>query len=70
MVHSKVFKRMLTNKMKEVIRDVIEFPADVLHVILEYLYTGKVTEKTLTIEIVAEALHLLEPLNLQIIEFI
>src|SRR5436190_24208519 len=71
---SEVFKRMLLNGMKETTQDVIEFPefsSDILHVILEYLYTGRVT---LTIEMIAEAYHsadffLLEQLKLQIIEF-
>jgi hypothetical protein len=76
-VRSEVFKQMLLNGMKESTQKVIEFPefsSDVLHVILEYLYTGRVTEQTLKIEIVAEAFHgadyfLLEQLKLQIIEF-
>ncbi|PKK79449.1 hypothetical protein RhiirC2_727236 [Rhizophagus irregularis] len=76
-VRSEVFKRMLLNGMKESSQEVIEFPefsSDVLHVIIEYLYAGKVTEHTLTIEMVAEAFHsadyfLLEQLKLQIIEF-
>src|SRR4051812_2096167 len=57
---SEVFKCMLLNGMKESTQDVIEFSevsSDALHVILEYLYTGRVTEQTLTIEIVAEAFH-------------
>ncbi|PKK79448.1 BTB-domain-containing protein [Rhizophagus irregularis] len=76
-VRSEVFKRMLLNGMKESLQEVIEFPevsSDTLHVILEYLYTGRVTEQTLTIEMVAEAFHgadyfLLEQLKCQIIEF-
>src|SRR5438270_412958 len=67
---------MLLNGMKEVTQDLIfpEISSDILLVILEYLYTEKVTTKTLTIEIVAEAFHgadffLLEQLKLQIIEF-
>ena len=75
-VRSEVFKRMLLNGMKETTQGVIEFPkfsSDILHLILEYLYTGRVTEKTLTNKIVAEAYHgadffLLEQLKLQIIE--
>ncbi|CAB5388185.1 hypothetical protein RhiirA5_347391 [Rhizophagus irregularis] len=51
-----------------------EFSSNTLLVILEYLYTGKVTEKSLIIETVAEAYHcadffLIEQLKLQIIEF-
>ncbi|CAB4440186.1 unnamed protein product [Rhizophagus irregularis] len=77
-VRSVVFKRILLNGVKESTQDVIEFPefsSDILHhVILEYLYTKKVTEQTLTIEIVAEAFHgadcfLLEQLKLRITEF-
>jgi hypothetical protein len=76
-VRSEVFNSMLTNGMKESTQEVIEFPefsSDILHVILEYLYTGRVTEQTLTIEIVAEVFHgadyfLLKQLKLQIIEF-
>ena len=75
---SEVLKRMLLNETKEAIQDVIEFPefsSDILRIILEYLYTGKVTEKTLTTEIVADAFHgadffLLEQLKFQIIEFV
>ncbi|GES82565.1 BTB/POZ protein [Rhizophagus clarus] len=76
-VRSEVFKRMLTNGMKESTQEVIEFPefsSDILCVILEYLYTGSVTEQTLTIEKTAEAFRgadyfLLDQLKLQIIKF-
>jgi hypothetical protein len=76
-VRSEVFKRMLLNGMRETTQDIIEFPefsSDTLHIILEYLYTGKVTEKILTIDTVAESFHcadffLIEQLKLQIIEF-
>ncbi|CAI2170714.1 929_t:CDS:2 [Funneliformis geosporum] len=75
---SEVFRRMLLNEMKESTQEVIEFPefsSKTLHVILEYLYTEKVTEKTLKIDIIAKAFHsadyfLLEQLKLQIIEFV
>ena len=39
---SDVFKRILLSEMKEATQGVIafsEFPSDILHVILEYLYT-------------------------------
>ena len=72
---SELFKRMLTCGMKEATQDVIEFPefsSKTLHVILEYLYTEKLT---LNIQMVAEAFRgtdffLLEKLKLQIIEFV
>ncbi|CAG8513565.1 987_t:CDS:2 [Funneliformis mosseae] len=75
---SEVFRLMLLNEMKEFTQNVIEFPefsSKTLHVILEYLYTGKVTEKTLKIEIIAKAFHsadyfLLDQLKLQITEFV
>ena len=77
MVRSEVFRRILLNEMKESTQNVEfpEFSSKTLHVILEYLYTGKVTEKTLKIEIAANAFHnadyfLLGPLKIQIIEFI
>ncbi|RIA99722.1 concanavalin A-like lectin/glucanase domain-containing protein [Glomus cerebriforme] len=76
-IRSEVFKRLILNEVKETNQDVIEileFSSDILLVILEYLYSEKVTEKTLKIEILAKAFHsanffLLEQLKLQIIEF-
>ena len=56
---SEVFKRMLSSGMKETNQDVIEFKefsSKALKVIVEYLYTGRVTENILTTEIVYEAL--------------
>ncbi|GES82566.1 hypothetical protein GLOIN_2v1696277 [Rhizophagus clarus] len=55
-------------------RVILAFSSGILHIILEYLYTGRVTEQTLTIEVVAEGFHgadyfLLEQLKHQIIEF-
>ncbi|CAI2167094.1 7184_t:CDS:1 [Funneliformis geosporum] len=72
---SEMFRLLI--EMKDSTQNVIEFPefsSKTLHVVLEYLYTGKVTEATLKIEIIAKAFHsadyfLLEPLKHQIIEF-
>ncbi|RIA90135.1 concanavalin A-like lectin/glucanase domain-containing protein [Glomus cerebriforme] len=78
MARSEVFKSMLLSGMKETTQEVIEFQkfsSKALLVIVEFLYTGYVTDKTLTIETVTEALicadyFLLESLIFQIIEFI
>jgi hypothetical protein len=75
---SEVFKRMLLSEMKEATQDVIEFQefsSKALQVVVEFLYTGKVTKKTLKPEIVFEALccadyFLLGVLMLHIIRFV
>ncbi|CAI2167097.1 7186_t:CDS:1 [Funneliformis geosporum] len=71
---SEVFKRILLNESTQNVIEFYEFSSKILHVILEYLYTGKVTE-TLQIEIIAKAFHsadyfLLEQLKHQMIEFV
>ncbi|GBB96041.1 hypothetical protein RclHR1_02670010 [Rhizophagus clarus] len=75
---SEVFKRMLLSDMKEATQDVIEFQefsSKALQVVVEYLYTGKVTKNFLKPGIVFEALccadyFLLEMLMFHIISFV
>jgi hypothetical protein len=72
MARSGLFNMLLNGKNGDLIFP--EFSSSTLLVILEYLYTEKVTEKSLAIETVAEAFHcadffLIEQLKLQIIEF-